>query len=342
MAITGLNRRVFTSALVVLASAASPTLRAQPRLEKTRLLISVAVRTRLGFLPLILAQQLGYFRDQGLEVEIGDFEAGAADVVSGTYQQVISLHSKGQRFQSFVLQGRAPAISIGVSTRTLPRYQSLLSLGGRKIGVSALGSASHMVARAVLRRANLKDEDLNFVAIGNGTAALAALRSGQVDAISNADPVMTMLEQKGDIHMVADTRTLKGTADLFGGPMPTDCLYAATEFVERSPNTVQALANAMVHSLKWLQTAGPADIIKTVPENHFMGDRALYLAAFNNMREAISPDGMMPDDGPRTVLKALASFDAGVKADRIELNRTYSNEFAKRAKDPLQARRSSA
>jgi len=36
----------------------------------------------------------------------------------------------------------------------------------------------------------------------------------------------------------------------------------------------------MVHALKWLQTAGPSDLIKTVPENHFQGDRALYLAAF--------------------------------------------------------------
>ena len=45
--------------------------------------------------------------------------------------------------------------------------------------------------------------------------ALAALRSGQIDAMSNTDPVMTMLEQKGEVKVVSDTRTLKGTVDVF-------------------------------------------------------------------------------------------------------------------------------
>jgi ABC-type nitrate/sulfonate/bicarbonate transport system substrate-binding protein len=67
--------------------------------------------------------------------------------------------------------------------------------------------------------------------------------------------------------------------------------------VQKNPNTCQALANAIVHGLKWLQTAGPSDIIKTVPEGYLLGDRALYLASFNKVREAISLDGMIPDEG---------------------------------------------
>jgi NitT/TauT family transport system substrate-binding protein len=98
----------------------------------------------------------------------------------------------------------------------------------------------------------------------------------------------------------------------------------------------------MVYALKWLQTAGPGDIIKTVPEAYLLGDRALYLTAFNKVREAISPDGLMPDDGPRTVLKALAGFDAGIRADKIDLARSYSNEFVKKVKDPFNIRGASA
>ena len=43
--------------------------------------------------------------------------------------------------------------------------------------------------------------------------------------------------------------------------------------------------------------SGDAYIIRTVPEPYFQGDRALYLAAFSKVRETISPDGLMPDDG---------------------------------------------
>jgi NitT/TauT family transport system substrate-binding protein len=149
--------------------------------------------------------------------------------------------------------------------------------------------------------------------------------------------VMTMLEQKGDVKIISDTRTLKGTQEVFGGPMPAACLYAHTEFVQRNPNTCQALANAIVHGLKWLQTAGPSDIIKTVPESYLLGDRALYLASFNKVREAISLDGIMPEDGARTAVKALASFDPSVRPEKIDLAKTYTNDFARRAKDRFKA-----
>jgi NitT/TauT family transport system substrate-binding protein len=155
--------------------------------------------------------------------------------------------------------------------------------------------------------------------------------------MSNTDPVMTMLEQKGDVKIISDTRTLKGTIDVFGGLMPAACLYTHTAFVQKNPNTCQALANAIVHGLKWLQTAGPSDIIKTVPEAYLLGDRGLYLASFNKVREAISLDGLIPEEGARTALKALASFDATVKTDKIELGKTYTNDFARRAKEKFKA-----
>ena len=119
--------------------------------------------------------------------------------------------------------------------------------------------------------------------------------------------------------------------------MPAACLMASAEFVQKHPATCQALTNAVVRSLKWLQTAGPADILKTVPETYLLGDRALYLAAFDNVRESIATDGLVPVDGPATALAALAMFDGTLKADRIDLAKTYTNQFAQRAKDRFQA-----
>ena len=91
-----------------------------------------------------------------------------------------------------------------------------------------------------------------------------------------------------------------------------------------------------MHGLKWLQTAGPSDIIKTVPESYLLGDRALYLASFNKIREAIALDGMMPEDGPKTSLRALAATE-NIHADRVNLSKTWTNEFARRAKEKYKA-----
>jgi NitT/TauT family transport system substrate-binding protein len=257
--------------------------------------------------------------------------------VSGAYEHTINMQSKNQYIQAFVLQGRAPQIAVGVSTKAMPNYQALADLKGKKIGVSAPGSSTNMVANLVLSRAGIKASDVSYVGVGTAAGALAALRSGQIDAMSNTDPVMTMLEQKGDVKIISDTRTLKGTIDVFGGPMPAACFYSHTDFVQKNPNTCQALANAIVRGLKWLQTAGPSDIIKTVPESYLLGDRALYLASFNKVREAISLDGLMAEEGARTALKALSSFDPAIKAEKIELGKTYTNDFARRAKDKFKA-----
>src|SRR5690606_1202117 len=171
----------------------------------------------------------------------------------------------------------------------------------------------------------------SFIGVGTGNAALAAIRSGQIDALSNVDPVMTMLEQKGDVKIIADTRTLEGTNKVFGGPLPVGCLYASEDFVKKNPNPVQALTNAMVKALKWLQQAGPSDIIRTVPEAYLLGDRGLYLASYNNVKDAVSPDGLIPDAGAKTTLKAMASFNPKVQPAAIDLSRTYTNEFTRKA-----------
>ncbi len=341
------RRRFSSAALLAAAAIAAPALRAQGKLEKTRISLAVGGKAAFYYLPLTISEQLGYFKAEGLDLEISDFAGGAralqalvggsADVVSGAYEHTINMQGKNQFIEAFVLQGRAPQIAVGVSTKAVPNYQTLADLRGKKIGVSAPGSSTNMVANLVLSRAGIKPSEVSYVGVGTAAGALAALRSGQIDAMSNTDPVMTMLEQKGDVKIISDTRTLKGTIEVFGGPMPAACLYAPVEFVQKNPNTCQALANAIVRGLKWLQTAGPSDIIKTVPESYLLGDRALYLASFNKVREAIALDGLMPEEGTRTALRALASFDPSIKADKIELRRTYTNDFARRAKEHFKA-----
>jgi len=340
-----ISRRIFTSSLVL--GTAAPDLCALPQLETKKISLAVGGKAALYYLPLTISEQLGYFKAENLDVEISDFSdgpqalqalvKGSVDVCSGAFEHTINLQSKNHTYQAFVLQGRAPQIAFGISIKTLPHYKSIADLKGKKIGVSAPGALTNMMANLVLSGGGLKASDVTFIEVGTSAGALTALRSGEIDAISNIDPIMTMLEQKGEIKIISDTRTLKGTVEIFGGPMPAACLYAPLEFIRKHPNTCQALAYGIVRGLKWLQTAGPGDIIKAVPESYFLGDRALYLASFNKIRESISLDGIFPDDGPLTALKALVSLDSNIRPDRIDLAKTFTNEFAQRAKERFKA-----
>ena len=328
-------------ALSAVVFALAAMAQAQAALEKNKVHIAVGGKAAFYYLPLTIAEQLGYFKAEGLDVTISDFAGGSAalrsvvggsaDVVSGAYEHTISLQGKKQFFQAFVLQGKLPQISLGVATAKAAGYKSPKDLKGMKIGVSAPGSSTNNLVKQMLVKAGLKSTDVSIVGVGTGAGAIAALKSGQIDAISNVDPVMTKLEQDGAVKIVADTRTSKGTETVWGAPLPAGCLYAPIEFVQKNPNTVQALTNAIVRADKWLANATPQDILKTVPETYLLGDKALYLFSYGKIKEALSLDGSISDVGAKATLKALATFDAQIKPAQIKLDQTYTNEFVKKA-----------
>ncbi|HTN49710.1 MAG TPA: ABC transporter substrate-binding protein [Burkholderiaceae bacterium] len=309
--------------------------------EKKKVTIAVGGKNLLYYLPLTIAEQRGYFKEEGLDVEIVDFAGGAralqavvggsADVVSGAFEHNINMQAKGQPMRAFVLQGRAPQIVLAVSTRTMPGYKSVADLKGKKIGVTAPGSSTNIMANYVLAKNGLKPADVSFIGVGASQGAVAAMRAGQIDAISNLDPVVTILARGNDIKIVSDTRDVAEADKVFGGPMPAATLYAPVAFIEKNPNTVQALTNAIVRANKWIQKAGPSDIVRSVPESYLLGDRAVYIDAFLKAKPALSPDGMIPDQGPATALRALASVDPAMAGAKVDLKSVYTNDFVKKA-----------
>ena len=320
---------------------AAPALVRAQSLEKPRLTLAVGGKNLLYYLPLTIAETQGYFKAEGLDVTIADFAGGSqalravvggsADVVSGAFEHTLNMQSKGQLLRAFVLQGRAPQIVLGVNPKTMPDFKSIADLKGKKIGVTAPGSSTNVMANFVLAKAGLKPGDVSIVGVGAGNGAVAAMRAGQIDAISNLDPVITLLQRSGDLRVISDTRIVAEAEKVFGGPMPAGCLYAPQSFIDRNPATVQALANAIVRADKWIQAAGPADIIKAVPENYLLGDRAVYIDAFMAAQGALSPDGLFPDSGAATAVRALRSIDAALKDVKFDLAGAYTNEFARKA-----------
>lgn len=309
--------------------------------ERKKVTIAVGGKNLLYYLPLTIAEQKKLFEAEGLEVTIVDFAGGAralqavvggsADVVSGAFEHNINMQAKGQPMRAFVLQGRAPQIVLAVSTKTMPNYKTVADLKGKKIGVTAPGSSTNIMSNFVLAKAGLKPTDVSYVGVGAAQGAVAALRAGQIDAISNLDPVITMLMRGNDIQIISDTRDVAESDKVFGGPMLAGTLYAPVSFIEKNPNTVQALTNAIVRANKWIQQAGPSDIVKAVPESYLLGDRAVYIDAFLKAKPALSADGMFPDQGAATALRALQSVDDNMKTAKIDLKAVYTNDFARKA-----------
>ncbi len=337
------RRSLLLAAVGSLAASPSPAaLPAESYRSPVRVRVALAAVQSLYHLPLTLADRLGYFSQAGLQVEWLSQESGAkavnmaltgqADVVAGAYEHLFGLQLKGLNYLSFVQMSRTPQVSLGGSTRSGMNWHAGADLRGMRVGISALDSSTYWTTCQWLLRQGLTAEDVVFVPVGSSYGVMEALRSGSIDALCNPDPTMHGLEQKNEIRLLGDARTLQGTRQLMGGSVPGSSLFASADFLQQHPDRVQALTDGVLLALKWLQTAGVTDILRNVPSSYWMGDRAIYLGAFEKLRESYAVDGLVRFQDVAQAWRVHARLKAAAGARQLWPERTYTNAFVQRSK----------
>ncbi|ODT45891.1 MAG: ABC transporter substrate-binding protein [Methylobacterium sp. SCN 67-24] len=334
-----MNRRHLIAAGLALAVFSTPAF--AQNAEKPKLTLGVGGKPLLYYLPLTVAEKKGYFKEQGLDVEINDFGGGAkslqalvggsVDVVTGAYEHTIRMQAKGQDIRAVIELGRFPGIVIAARKDLAGKVKSAADFKGLKIGVTAPGSSTALTAQYAMVKAGLKATDAPIIGVGGGASAVAAMKQGQVDLISHLDPVISKLEADGDITTLIDTRTEAGTKGLFGGANPAAVLYLKADFAEKNPVTTQKLVNALMKSLKWLETAKPEDVADLVPAEYHLGDKPLYLRAVKNSLESYSRTGISTPDAMKSMYDSLKLLDPELAKSEVDLNKTFIDSFAKKA-----------
>ena len=310
--------------------------------EKKKITIAVGGKNLFYYLPLTVAERKGYFKDEGLEVEIPDFAGGAkalqalvggsADMVSGAYEHTINMVAKKQPIKAVVLQAKYSSIVLLMPKDKAAKYKGPADLKGLKIGVSAPGSSTNMFVNNILAKGGLKPSDVSIVGVGVSSGAFAAMDRGEIDAISNLDPVISQLEATGKFVAVADSRTEKGMQEIYGGDYHASVIYITDEFIKKNPNTVQAVVNAIVRADRWIAKATPQEIVDVMPAEFQAGNPSLYKAALLKNMIGYSEDGQMSMKAAQNVYKVLVQFEPSViAAGKMDLNQTFDNSFAKKA-----------
>ncbi|HEX2727038.1 MAG TPA: ABC transporter substrate-binding protein, partial [Beijerinckiaceae bacterium] len=195
-----MERRTFLTgaAAAALATGITPAARGQGgQPEKTRIVLGVGGKALLYYLPLTIAERRNFFKEEGLEVEINDFGGGArslqalvggsVDVVTGAYEHTIRMQAKGQDIRAVCELGRFPAIVIAVRKDKAGQIKSAADFKGAKIGVTAPGSSTALMAQFAMVKAGLKPTDAAIIGAGAGPSAVAAMKKGEIDVISHLD-----------------------------------------------------------------------------------------------------------------------------------------------------------
>lgn len=307
-----------------------------------RVTIALSQPHAMAHLPLLLAHTLGHFEAEGLHVTLLHHPtedralqavlSGDAHMAACAFNHTLLQHVRGGDFLAFLQTLRAPQVVLGASLKTLSHYRSPADLRGRRVGVLASAFPGQMVLGTLLHRGGLKPTDARLVVSEHPDELLARYRAGDVDVLSVNHPLVTLLEQRGEIRVLADTRTVNGTRELLGELVPGAVLCAPAGWVWRNASVCQSLAYAVVRSLKWLQTAGPADLLKALPDAAVGSDRVVYLAAFDKSRDAFSPDGLLPHEAAQAAWAVQRRLDPAVASAQVVLDNTYTNQFAQKAK----------
>jgi NitT/TauT family transport system substrate-binding protein len=310
--------------------------------EKVRLV--VGGKSGVYYLPLSVAERLGYFREAGVEVEISDVSSGgralqsivggSADVGLGNFDHTIQMQAKGQPVVAVLQYGRYPGFVLAMMSGKADRYKSPADLKGMKIGVTSPGSATHFMAAYMLVRAGYKVDDASFVGIGVTSTAVAAARRAEIDAIVSSDPMMTLMQNENLVKVVADTRTPDGTQAVYGGPYPGGVVYATPAFIEKNPKAVQAVVNAFARGLHWIASHSAEDIAKAMPEEYALGNLPIYIRALTASKPMYSATGRFEPGGVETAYAVLKVFDPAVAAATVDLSKTHTDAFVTKVPAP--------
>lgn len=299
--IVALNAMLFRAMAILLFAVFStiPTF-AQP-LTKVRL-ASTHVFT---YVPLLMAKELGYFRAEGLDVEILETQNGTATAAALLGGNVVAIGSSFAQPLLLAEQGKSVKSLVGMEMSSI--YVAVVgskitvaeddppalaaALKGKRIGVAALGSPGHLIIEGLLSEHGVSSNEVTYVAIGTGASAHAAFKVGAVEAMITYEPDLSQVMAAGGARIALDLRTT--TREKTFSKLPTSSLQATSEWIEKNPDTAAKLVRAIVRANKTLKNdpaTSLATFSKLYPSLQPSSLKLMYEASRPNFESTISTE----------------------------------------------------
>ncbi|MDR7434110.1 MAG: ABC transporter substrate-binding protein [Armatimonadota bacterium] len=331
------TRAVLFGSILLLALLAVPAGIAAPKKEVK---IAIGPPAVVGYLPVYVAQGLRYFQElarrTGIQVRFLDFRGGTeaatalitgdVDFATVTLTHVVKAQEKGKDLKFLLTFFNAQAMAMIVQPDV--RVETPTQLQGMRIGVTSLGSATHMQARHILRYFKANPDAAQYIAVGGPSTALAAWKRRAVDAMVYLDPLVTTLVSEGSARLFYDVRTVEGTVRLYGAPYISSGLLTRADVIVREPRLVQEIVNVFVRTLRWLraQRLRPEVIAGVLPKE--LGWTPEVIRA--NL-SGLSADGRVLPEAVETVVRSLVDDGLLSRDFKPSFERLVDQRFVQQA-----------
>jgi sulfonate transport system substrate-binding protein len=249
------------------------------------------------YLPIRLADALGYFTDAGLSVTLRSTraDAGAAEALAQRQADLAATSVEAALRFGAAKNGEAPLIVFGltaappvvlaVPAAVASTTRSAADLVGTTVGISSPGAPEQTWFLAVLSRAGLRVTQVGLVSYGE-LALAGALGRGEVRAGLVDDPQASRLLASGAVTALIDFRDPEASRRALGRPTVHAALFESARHRLPSPQ-VEAVARALLRALGTLETASPAELALRLPPQvvglpddfatRLAGSRKIYL-----------------------------------------------------------------
>lgn len=206
----------------------------------------------IGYVPLNIADDMGFFDNHGADVDVQAFEskadsraalaAGRIQGMSTTLDAHIMSASSGMNIQIVLAEDTSTGGDGVCVLKSIPDFPSLK---GHSIAMDTTGGASYFWTLYLLKENNMKLDDLNIQNMSSGDAG-AAFVAGQVDAAVTWEPWLSRARE------TPNGTVLYSSADYPG--IIVDALAMDTDFVNQYPGTVKAVVQGWYDALDYIKT----------------------------------------------------------------------------------------
>ncbi|TAM93061.1 MAG: ABC transporter substrate-binding protein [Jatrophihabitans sp.] len=290
------------------------------------------------YLPYQLAQDLGFYKKYGVNVELSTEQqggvgaedamaSGQVDMAGAWYIHTIDFQAKGKDVIDIVQLSGAPGEREMCATNS--GVHSAADFKGKTLGVTDLGSGTDELTQFLASQQGISHSDYHTLAAGAGATAIAAIQGGSAQCVMTTQPTVGALESKHLAYPAIDLATTSGATAALGGAWPAAGVLAQASWVKSHQKATQAVVDALVATMHWIATHSAADIAAEMPPQFVSNStitKAQYIAGLTTDKGQFLPDGIMPAGGPKTVYAMEKVI--GVDTSKVTLGDTFTNQYA--------------
>jgi len=291
------------------------------------------------FIPVYLAQSLGYYDQEGIAVSLQEMSGapksmqsllgGSSDVGSGGFMSVVMMNAEHRPVQAFCVLFRYSAFVGLVSPAARKSISRIEDLDDATVGVSSPGSDQQMLLNFICARHGVNPAHVKTAAVGAGMSSAMALERGLVDAGVEAGMVVSLLRKRHPrTAILFDLRSREGIKKYLGvEDLVHSVLYATAGWIQEHRDAAGRMVRATLKASEWARTHPPAAIREHLPASLFSGDSEIDLDAIASMIPLLSPDGRFRPEHLQAARDIIAVSNRSITTGQANLSGSFTNEF---------------